>query len=132
MATLRTSGRRHGRLAYMAAVDELPELDVARIRKWCEHRVPEHALHQVRVEGEVTGRKVTVVERRAPWREDAGPEWTRRPVARLTYVASTRLWALYSLDRNGRFHLYARLRPTPKIDELLGELDRDPTGIFWG
>lgn len=84
------------------------------------------------MESEVTGREVTVVERRASWREDAGPEWTRRPIARLTYVASTRLWTLYSLDRNGRLHLYSRLRPTPKIDELLGELDRDPSGVFWG
>jgi hypothetical protein len=116
----------------MAAVDSLPELDVARIRRWCEHRVPERALHQVRLESEITGRQVTVVERRSPWRADSGPEWTRRPVARLTYVASTGLWTLYSSDRNGRFHRYDRLAPTSKIDALLGELDRDAAGIFWG
>jgi hypothetical protein len=75
---------------------------------------------------------VTVVERRVPWRADAGPEWTRRPIARLTYTASTRLWTLYWRDRHGRFHLYDQLTPTPKIDDVLAEVDRDPTGIFWG
>jgi hypothetical protein len=35
--------------------------------------VPEHALHQVRVECEVAARHLTIVERRAPWREDFGP-----------------------------------------------------------
>jgi hypothetical protein len=24
------------------------------------------------------------------------------------------------------------VEPTPKLDELLTEIDEDPTGIFWG
>jgi hypothetical protein len=114
------------------AVSLLPELDVARIRKWCQQRVPEHAVHQVRLECGIAGRRVTVVERRAPWWADDGAEWTSRPIARLTYAASTRLWALYWRDRHGHFHLYNQLAPTLKIDDLLAELDHDPTSIFWG
>ncbi|HEX2808763.1 MAG TPA: DUF3024 domain-containing protein [Kineosporiaceae bacterium] len=122
---------RQGRLMFMV-VDSLPELDVARIRKWCQQRVPVDALHQVRVEYELAGRRVTVVERRVPWREDVNPEWTSRPIARLTYTDSTRLWTLSWRDRHGRFHLYDQLAPTPKVDDILTELDHDPTGIFWG
>ena len=51
----------------------LPELDVARVQRWCAARVPEHARHQVRVECQVAPRHLTIVERRAPWREDFGP-----------------------------------------------------------
>jgi hypothetical protein len=60
----------------------LPELDVARVQRWCAARVPEHARHQVRVECDVAPRHLTIVERRAPWREDAGPDQpARRPAA---------------------------------------------------
>jgi Protein of unknown function (DUF3024). len=54
------------------------------------------------------------------------------PVARLRYTASTRRWTLYWRDRNLRFHLYDRLPPSPSVEVLLGEIDSDPTCIFWG
>jgi hypothetical protein len=70
----------------------LPELDIARVRRWCAARVPEHALHQVRVECQVAPRHL----------------------------------------RNLRFHIYDLLAPSNRVDDLLTELDRDPTHIFWG
>ncbi|MFL6110051.1 MAG: hypothetical protein ACJ786_01660 [Catenulispora sp.] len=50
--------------------------------------MPEHARHQVRVECQVALRHLTIVERREPWREDLGPEWTSFPIARLRYTAT--------------------------------------------
>lgn len=47
--------------------------------------MPPHATHQVRLEVEVQGTAVTIVECRAPWRADVEPEWTRFPIARLRY-----------------------------------------------
>lgn len=73
----------------------LPELDLARVQRWCTARVPEHARCQVRVECDVAARHLTIVERRAPWREDFGPEWTSVPIARLRYTAATKTWTLY-------------------------------------
>lgn len=110
----------------------LPELDVARVRRWSAERVPEHALHQVRVEYQVAPRHLTIVERRAPWREDLGPEWTIFPIARLRYTAKDNTWTLYWRDRNLRFHLYDLSEPSNHVEDLLAEIDRDPTCIFWG
>lgn len=110
----------------------LPGLDVAAIRHYCEQRVPPHALHQVRVEAQVDARAVTIVERRAPWREDYGPEWTTLGIARLRYVAKTGLWTLYWRDRNQRWHRYDLVAPSSDVLTLLDEVDRDRTGIFWG
>ncbi len=110
----------------------LPDLDVARVRRWCDQRVPEHALHQVRLECQVAARHLTIVERRAPWREDFGPEWSSFPIARLRYTANNKMWTLYWRDRNLRFHLYVHLAPSDSVQELLSEMDLDPTGIFWG
>jgi hypothetical protein len=67
----------------------LPRADVARIRKLCAERASPEDSDQVRVECEEDPRAVTVVEWRPPWREDHGPEWMRRPIARLRYVGST-------------------------------------------
>ncbi|HWB72687.1 MAG TPA: DUF3024 domain-containing protein [Egibacteraceae bacterium] len=86
----------------------------------------------MRVEVEVSDRAITIVERRAPWREDLAPEWTRSPVARLRYTRSRSEWTLYWRDRNQRFHRYDGAPPTPDIDTLITAIDEDATGIFWG
>ncbi len=67
-----------GMMVGMAATG-LPELDVARIVKYCASRVPEQYRHEIRVECDITPRHVTICECRPPWREDFGPEWTRFP-----------------------------------------------------
>lgn len=108
----------------------LPELDVARVQRWCDRHVPEDARHQVRVECEVGDRQLTIVERRAPWREDFGPDWTRYPVARLRYTKTRRAWTLYWRDHNLNFHIYDQVAPTANVHELLAETDRHP--IFCG
>jgi hypothetical protein len=110
----------------------LPELDIARVRRWCEQRVPAQARDQVRVECDVAPRYLTIVERRPPWRQGAGAEWTRFPIARLHYTRATNTWTLYWRDRSLRFHRYDQIEPSPQIDDLLREIDRDPTAIFWG
>jgi Protein of unknown function (DUF3024) len=110
----------------------LPELDVARVRRWCDQRVPDTVRDQVRVECEVAARHLTIVECRPPWREDMGTVWTRFPIARLRYSKGSRSWALYWRDRNLRFHVYDRVAPSSRVEELLQEIGRDPTAIFWG
>lgn len=110
----------------------MPELDVARVRRWCAQRVPAHLRNEVRVECDVTPRHLTIVECRPPWRNEMGGARTRFPIARLRYTKATRLWSLCWHDRHLRCHLYDRLAPSPRIDELLHEIDRDPTAIFWG
>jgi hypothetical protein len=67
---------------------------------------------------------ITLVERRAPWRPEFGPEWTRSPVARLRWSVSRREWTLYWRDRNHRWHRYEYSRPTTAIAALLEEIDR--------
>jgi Protein of unknown function (DUF3024) len=113
-------------------MSSLPEMDVARIQRWCRARVPAQVRGQVRVEADVAGRHVTIVECRPRWRAVAGAEWTRFPIARLRYTRSTGLWSLYWRDRNLRFHEYDAMQASSSVEELLVEVDRDPTAIFWG
>src|SRR3954468_14794203 len=100
---------------------------IARARRWCRARVPEHVRDQVRVEADIADRYLTIVECRPPWQVDVGAEWTRFPIARLRYVKGTGLWSLYWHDRNLRFHEYDRMPSSPSVEDLLTEVDSDPT-----
>lgn len=109
-----------------------PELDIARVRTWCRQRVPDRLHDELRVECDVDGRRVTIYEARPPWQPDLGPEWTRSAVAQLRYTATSRAWTLYWRDRNLRWRAYRDLPAARPVGELLDEVERDPTGIFWG
>lgn len=113
----------------------LPDLDVARIRRFVERRnerIPPHARDQIRIEVDFDAGSATILECRPPWRPDYGPEWTRSPIARLRYTKSRKEWALFWGDRNLKFHTYDLTAPTSDVAALLEEVDRDPTCIFWG
>ena len=110
----------------------LPDLDVKRIQRWCEARTPKQFRDQVCVECDIAPRHLTVIEARPPWRADFGPEWTRQPIARLRYTKTAGTWELFWSDRNSRFHRYDLVAPTPRVEDLLAEIDRDPTAILWG
>ena len=108
----------------------VPELDLARIRQFCETRVPAHLRDQVRVEAAVRGKSVTIFDCHPPWHEDL-TEWTRVPVAQLRYDPDSTTWTLYWADRNSKWHRYDAIEPGT-ADELLSEINEDPTCIFWG
>lgn len=44
----------------------------------------------------------------------------------------TGAWSLCWRDRNLRFHEYTLAFPTLHVEELIAEIERDPTAIFWG
>ncbi len=58
--------------------------------------------------------------------------WTRFPIARLRYTRATATWELFWRDRELRFHRCDPAPPSPTIDDLLDEIDNDPTAVFWG
>jgi hypothetical protein len=57
---------------------------------------------------------------------------SQRSVAQLRYTKATRLWTLYWRDRNLKFHKTDRVPASASVEELLVEVDGDPTAIVWG
>ena len=110
----------------------LPELDLARIQRYCDGRVPARLRDKIRIELEVRSRSVTILECRPPWTPAIGPEWTRMPVARLRYLSGRGVWLLDWQDSSGRWNLYDEVQPSPHVEPLLAEIELDPTSIFWG
>jgi hypothetical protein len=110
----------------------LPEPDLDRLGRWLAARndqVPDHVRDRARIEIDVDGQAITVVECS---RADASEGWLRVPSARLRYTKRRHEWTLYWFDRNGEAHMYDFVQPTAKLQRLLDEIDEDPTFIFWG
>lgn len=117
---------------YRLDMPTVPELDVARVRRYCESRVPARFRDEARIEAGVRGNAVTIFDCRPPWHpDDAGGDWTRTPVAQFRYDPSKTTWTLHWSDRNGRWHPYEHV-PPGSLDDLLVEVDADPMAIFWG
>jgi hypothetical protein len=104
---------------HLVAAGGLPELDVARVQRWCAGQVPEHVRDEIRVECDVAPRHLTICE-------------CRFPIARLHYTKTTGLWTLYWRDRNLKYHRYHPLDPSPQVQHLLDYLDERADPIFWG
>ncbi len=88
---------------------------------------------QMRLESEFRGNAVTLIERRVPWQPGMeGQAWTGTPIARFRYDVNTTRWTLYWPDRDSRWHVDDGIRPAADLGPLLMQVDRDPSGIYWG
>jgi len=105
----------------------LPEEDVETVRQWAEAKTPPEFRDRMRVEVEVEQRSLTIVECSL-----MGDRWLSVPAAKLLWTGRTQVWTLYRFDSNSKPHRYEFLEPSPRLQDLLGEVDDDPTCIFWG
>ncbi|MBI5675042.1 MAG: DUF3024 domain-containing protein [Nitrospirae bacterium] len=102
-----------------------------KVGEYCKNKVPPDVLSELNISYNIRGNSITLFENRAPWRPDM-KEWTSMPIAQMRYDNKTGEWTLYCVDRNDKWHKYLDFDPTKNIDELLVEINKDPTGIFWG
>jgi len=101
-----------------------------KLQKYCEQRIPEHAKSSVRITFKFFGAKVTLWEERPAFSDPT--VWIGVVFAQFRFNSITKKWTLYCADRNSRWHKYIGVEPTEDFKKLLKEVDRDPTGIFWG
>ncbi len=112
----------------------LPELTRQQVERrltaFCDARVPAHVRNKVRLAFSIRGNKVTLIEERVGWQDPS--RWIQSPVARFDYDAASGAWTLRCRDRNCKWYFYELQPPTKRFDDLIEEVQRDPTGIFWG
>ena len=110
------------------------DLAVAKVRRFCDQRVPTEARHQVCLEVTTRAATITILERRPLWEGDL----VRGPACRSPNFAMTLPRAPGpSTGRilGGPQPTLAPLRPprpNPQLDDLLKEIDQDPLSMFWG
>lgn len=109
------------------------ERAVGAVEVFCDARCPDEFRDEVRLTCSRRGRSITVVEERPPWRPQPGNDaWTQDRIAQLRYDSASGVWSLYCCDSSSRWWPYDEVPASPSVDPLLVEIDRDPTGIFWG
>jgi hypothetical protein len=111
----------------------LPELEAKRVDaelKRFSERVPPHVRRELWYKSLVRGNVVTLLECR-PFYADASQS-TEHPIARFRFDATSVRWSLHWSDRNGRWHKYEGFESVRHFAKLIAEVERDPTGIFFG
>jgi len=58
-------------------------------------------------------------------------QWIESSVAKFRWNSRAGTWSLL-WHRNGKWHYYNECQPSARFIDLVREVDRDPTGIFWG
>lgn len=101
-----------------------------KLANYCAGKIPEHVKDKVKLEFKIRGNNVTLFELRPAFGK---PEtWVDISVAQFRYNLKDNEWTLYCADRNSKWHMYIDLEPSENFDDLLQEVEEDPTGIFWG
>ncbi len=114
----------------MSLTEFTKKLIKEKLSQYCINRIPEHARDMGELIFKIDGNKVTLIETR-PYFQDPSI-WTQNRVAQFRFDNDKKQWQLYSIDKDNRWQLYDLIQASIDFDDLLKELDRDPTGIFWG
>lgn len=86
----------------------LTEIEIQKVKKvvgtLCSEKTPEHLKDQLRFEYEIEKQSAIIYEVRPAWNNPS--EFTRMPLAKLTYVRTENIWKLYWKRASGKWVLY--------------------------
>ena len=106
----------------------LPAKDVEAVQRWAHERTEPEVRDRLRVEVDIAPRSLTIVECSFMGYRD---DWLRVPSARLGWVGRRGLWTLYRFKNEAAVR-YEFCEPSANVQDLLNEIEADPTFIFWG
>jgi hypothetical protein len=95
-----------------------------------KRRPPEHIRDQVDIRADITGSNLVIVEVRAAYNDKNRK--SEHPVAKAKWVETQKIWRLFWMRADMKWHSYTPKPEAKSIDVLLVEVDRDPHGCFFG
>lgn len=113
----------------------LSEFEIKRIEKivgrYVESRRPAaHIRDKLDISFRITGQSFTIFEIRPQWNDPT--QQIEGPVARATYVKSKKIWKLYWLRADNKWHLYQPFPSSESLETLLEVIEADKHMCFWG
>ena len=113
------------------ALDELQKRRVNNIlKKFCNDRIPSELKSDIKIEFSIMGNYVTLFEKRRYFKDPT--QWTERKIAQFRYDLNENKWKLFWWRHTGKWYKYEDTKPKNNLQNLVDEVDKDPTGIFWG
>lgn len=112
-------------------LSELQQIQVERLlAAICKPHPDPKVNAMVRKGYRVEGAAVVLFESRPAFL--APHDWQDLDVAKFRFNKSRGIWQLFCQFRDLRWRAYEPLPESPDLSELLAEVEKDPTGIFWG
>lgn len=90
-------------------------------------RPPEEIRDQVDLGARIKNQTVEIFEIRPRWNQPS--EKLESPIAKATYVRTSKRWKVYWMRGNLKWHLYDEVKT---FAQVLAMVDRDERGCFWG
>lgn len=113
------------------ALDELQKRRVKNMfEKFCSERIPMELQNQIKLEFSKRENYVTLFEKRRYFKDPS--QWTKSKIAQFRYNPDDKKWTLYWWRHTGKWYQYKEIKPQNDLQELVDEVDKDLTGIFWG
>jgi hypothetical protein len=113
----------------------LSEFEIKKIEKEMSEfleqiRPPVSIRNEVDIEFKLNNQAIELYEVRPQW--DDKSKITRMPVAKIAYTKSSKMWKLYWMRADLKWHKYEPYHIGKTLKELLGVVKQDEYGCFWG
>ena len=112
----------------------LTEIEIQKVKKivgtLCSEKTPEHLKDQLRFEYEIEKQSAIIYEVRPAWNNPS--EYTKMPLAKLTYVKTEKVWKLYWKRASGKWVIYEPMESSKDLGDLVAAIDKDLHGCFFG
>lgn len=104
------------------------ERDLARFME--RRRPPPHIRPRLDIGYRIKGQSVEIFEIRPHWRSESKKLQT--PVAKATFVRTQKLWHIYWMRKDLKWHAYEPNSEARSLEEFLAIVDRDDYCCFFG
>lgn len=113
----------------------LSEFEIKRIEKIVgayieKHRPPVHIRNEVDLSFRVEGQNVKIFEIRPRWQNP--DEKFESEIAKTTYVKSKKIWKIYWMRADLKWHRYDPAPEVKSIEEFIRVVEQDEYGCFFG
>lgn len=96
-----------------------------------KRRPAPHIRPQLDIGFRISGQSVEIFEIRPRWRGAPG-EMLEHPVAKATYVKTSKLWRIFWMRADLKWHGYPPAPYAGQIERFLELVDEDKYACFWG
>ena len=112
-------------------LSELQKIQVERLfEPICKPHANPKVNAMVRKGYRIEGAAIVLFESRPAFM--APHNWQDMDIAKFRFNKSRGIWQLFCQFRDLRWRAYEPMSESPDLSELVAEVEKDPTGIFWG
>ena len=95
------------------------------------HRRPRKEIrHELDINYKIEGQSIIIYEVRPDWKDKE--VITETPVAKTTWMQSKKVWKIFWMRGDLKWHAYTPKPQVKTLEEFLEEVGKDPLHCFWG